>query len=110
MAYFSFCGKLGSAIASLLIGLLLEFSGYDATLAVQSESAMTTIKHLFTLWPGLFGLACGIVILMSPVTRERYNLLLENLALKKAGKEYTTEGFEQLLSKKSTIHHKKMNA
>lgn len=109
MAYFSFCGKLGSAIASFLIGMLLEFSGYDPALGMnQPESALSTIKQLFTLWPGIFGLACGMVILMSPVTRERYQLLLHNLALKKQGKDYTTDGFEKLLSRKSVDHRKEI--
>ena len=106
MAYFSFCGKLGSAIASFLTGMLLEFSGYNAALGMaQPDSALTTIKHLFTLWPALFGIACGVVILLSPVTRERYNKLLVSLDLKRQGKEYTTEGFEKLLSNPSSIRH-----
>ena len=97
MAYFSFCGKLGGAFAGFLTGWILELSRYDASAAVQTPEVLASIKSLFTLWPGLFCLAAGFVIVLYPGTRSRMELLLKNLELKRQGKEYTTEGFEKLI-------------
>lgn len=97
MAYFSFCGKLGGALAGFLTGWILELAHYNAALEVQSPEVLSSIKSLFTLWPGFFCLAAGVVIMLYPVKRENFKLLLKNLELKRQGKEYTTEGFERLI-------------
>ncbi len=97
MAYFSFCGKLGGAFAGFLTGWILQFSGYDASLTKQGPEALRAIKSLFTFWPGLFCLAAGITIVLYPVTKARFDLMLKNLELKREGKNYTTEGFEEIL-------------
>ncbi|MCI7146283.1 MAG: glycoside-pentoside-hexuronide (GPH):cation symporter [Clostridiales bacterium] len=97
MAFFSFCGKLGGAAAGSITGWILQFAHYDAAAAVQTPEALAAIKSLFTFWPGLFCLAAGFVILLYPVTRPRFELLLKNLELKRQGKEYSTEGFEKLI-------------
>lgn len=97
MAYFSFCGKLGGALAGFLTGWILELANYNAAVTEQTPEVLAAIKSLFTLYPGLFCLAAGVVVMLYPVTRSRFELLLTNLDLKRQGKEYTTEGFEKLL-------------
>ena len=97
MAFFSFCGKLGGAAAGTLTGFILEIAKYDASASAQSATALAAIKSLFTFWPGIFCLAAGVVILLYPVTRERFQLMMTNLELKRQGKEYSTEGFEKLV-------------
>lgn len=97
MSYFSFCGKLGGAAAGFMTGWILELASYDAEAATQTPEALAAIKSLFTVWPGIFCIASGIVIILYPVTRKRFELLLANLELKRQGKEYTTEGFEKLV-------------
>lgn len=47
----SFCSKLGSGIASALVGLIMGLAGYDGSLAVQSASANTSIIALFNYVP-----------------------------------------------------------
>lgn len=97
MAFFSFCGKIGGAAAGTLTGFILEIAKYDASVSVQVPEALAAIKSLFTLWPGLFCLAAGVVILLYPVTRERFELMMVNLELKRQDKEYSTEGFEKII-------------
>lgn len=97
MAFFSFCGKLGGAAAGTLTGFILELGHYNASAAVQSPETLAAIKSLFTFWPGIFCLAAGVVILLYPVTRSRFQLMMTNLELKRQGKEYSTEGFEKLV-------------
>lgn len=98
MAYFSFFGKLGGALAGQLIGFLLHLSKYNPSLGLaQPQSALNAIKNIFTIYPGIFSLICALSIVAYPITRKRYDALLKNLELKREGKTYTTEGFEKIL-------------
>lgn len=98
MSYFSFAGKLGGAFAGLFSGFMLHFAGYNPELGIsQAPQVYATIKSLFTLWPGILSILCAITIILYPIKRDKYKLLLEKLELKKAGKPYTTEGLEKLL-------------
>lgn len=47
----NFAGKVGSAIASGLIGLIMGMAGYDGTLEVQSTSANTAIVISYNIVP-----------------------------------------------------------
>ena len=47
----SFASKLGSGIASGLVGLIMGLAGYDGSLATQSASALTSIQVLFNYVP-----------------------------------------------------------
>jgi GPH family glycoside/pentoside/hexuronide:cation symporter len=47
----SFCVKLGSGIASGLVGLIMGLAGYNGTLEVQSSSANISIVALFNYIP-----------------------------------------------------------
>ena len=47
----NFASKLGSALASGLVGFVMGLAGYDGTLAVQSASANNAIIALFNIVP-----------------------------------------------------------
>ncbi len=79
MSYYSFLLKLGGAVASLVLGLLLDNSGFLPDATVQSEQALNTITSLFTILPGIFMLAAGVVVLFTPLTRKK----MESLQAKK---------------------------
>ena len=96
-ALMSFFQKLGAALATWLIGLLLEQGGYVGTAAVQSSSALHMIQNIVTIFPALIGIAAAVVAIAYPITGKRYAALVNALKLKREGKEYTTEGFEKLL-------------
>jgi len=71
MSYYSFLLKLGGAIASLAQGRLLAASGFVSDAAGQPRSALNTIESLFTILPGVFLLAAGLVLLLTPLTRKK---------------------------------------
>lgn len=54
--------KIGNGIGSALLGLILEIGGYVGTAAVQTESALTSIKVCF-VWIPIIVYACGLVIM-----------------------------------------------
>lgn len=56
----SFCAKLGSGMASGLVGLIMGLAGYDGTLEVQSASATASIVALFNYLP----MALMVVLLL----------------------------------------------
>lgn len=58
----SFGYKIGNGIGSALLGLILEIGGYVGTAAVQTESALTSIKVCF-VWIPIIVYVCGLVIM-----------------------------------------------
>lgn len=48
-AAYSFCNKLGGSLGTIALGWVLEFGGFNGTLAVQSEGALTAIKTMY-IW------------------------------------------------------------
>lgn len=96
-ALMSFFQKLGAAIATWVMGLLLSAGGYDGTAAVQSESALHMIKYLVTVLPAALAIIAALLAIAYPITGKRFDALLEALKLKREGKEYSTDGFKELL-------------
>lgn len=92
----SFMQKFGSAIGMYVTGGLLSLVGYDGTAEIQTEQAMQGIVTVNTLIPGLLIIAGTIFIIIYPVTKERFNHLLEAIAYKKEGKEYPKEKLDKL--------------
>ena len=97
IAYQSFVKKVGAAVAAQMAGLILQWSGYNAALQVQPESAFSAIESLSTLVPGFTMLLSALMIFIYPITRKKYKLLTTALEAKRKGEPYTTEGFEDLL-------------
>ena len=56
--------KFGAAFAGLLSGLILSTVGFDASQAVQSESALSGLKAAFILVP-VIGTVIGIWVMRS---------------------------------------------
>ena len=46
--------KIGSAFGSFLLGVMLSAGGYDGSLQVQPDGALTMIKIIFSIVPALF--------------------------------------------------------
>ena len=92
-----FAQKCGSAISVWTSGMVLAWVGYDGTVEVQSEAVKHGILFLNTLGPAMISVLTLLCIIFYPITRKNFDLLRNALELKRAGKEYSTEGFEKLL-------------
>lgn len=89
---------LAQAIGYSAIGYILQFSGFDANVLEQSETTRNAIIYCETLIPFAFMVLSGLaILLLYKITPQNYQALVEALEAKKAGKEYSTEGFEELL-------------
>lgn len=95
------CQKAGYAIAASAIGVVLTKVGYDETLGVNnSEHVLNAIQTMFCLVCGIAFVLSGIVMFFYPLKQSVYKKMYVQLEKKRAGKEYTTEGFEHVLNKK----------
>lgn len=89
---------LAQAIGYSLIGYILEWSGFDAMVLEQSESVVRAITITETIVPIIFMLISAIaVIFLYKITPKNYAALVEALEAKREGREYSTEGFKELL-------------
>lgn len=94
-ALMSFGQKLGAAVAMWLSGQLLAIGGHGV--AGMEESASAMILNMNTLIPGIVGVLAAVAALAYPLTREKFMAVNEALQKKKAGQEYSTEKFANLL-------------
>lgn len=96
-ALMAFCQKIGAAVGTWVTGMVLAWGAYDGMLDVQPQSALDAIMYICTYIPGLVGVLAGIFGILYPVTGDRFEALSKALEAKRAGREYTTEGFEKLI-------------
>ena len=96
-ALMAFCQKLGAAVGTWLSGMVLAWGAYDGLADVQAASALKAILYNCTLIPGIFGVLAGVCALFYPLTGDRFKALSAALEARRAGREYTTDGFEKLL-------------
>lgn len=104
ISYMSLVLKVGGAIGGLIVGLILSASGYvgdvDSALEEaipQTQQALDAIESMYTLYPGIIMLISVFFIVLLPINKKRLAALSKNLELKKHGRKYSTEGFEELL-------------
>jgi sugar (glycoside-pentoside-hexuronide) transporter len=93
----SFIQKLFSAIAILIVGVVLEKIGYDPSLEVLTPETLNGIANLFGFSVSIPVVLAVLVGVFYPMSRSRHALLMKALELKKSGKQYSTEGMEDIL-------------
>ena len=92
--------KIGSAVAMVFTGWYLGFVGYNEEVyeyGGQTARAISGIVDLGTLFPSLVFIVSCLLLFAYPISKKKYELLCQALECKKAGKEYSTEGFEDIL-------------
>ena len=93
----SLAHQIGLALALPFTGLFLELTGYNGMLETQSDTALKGILTLCTIIPAGFTLISILFLWFYPVSKKKYYLLHQALENKKAGKAFSTEGFEDIL-------------
>lgn len=85
-----FLYKVASAVAINIATLLLGFWGYMesgagavATDPVQPDSAVTAIRMILGLGPGVFFLISALFVKLLPITKERFEEILEAIEARK---------------------------
>jgi len=95
--------KVGTAISMLFTGWYLGFVGYNEDIyeygeyGGQSAEAIQGITDLIALFPAIiFSVSC-LLLVFYPISKKKYELLCTALENKKAGREYSTDGFADIL-------------
>lgn len=92
--------KVSAGLALLAVGVVLDLIGYDAQLTVQGPETLGGLKVWLALGTAVPATFSVIIAVFNPMTRKRHANLNEALAARHAGKEYSIEGFRQLLNRK----------
>ncbi len=80
------CTTAISVTLKALTGIL-EFSGFDATLAVQSPAAIGMLEKIFILFPAIGMIACAFFMSRYRVNKQGFIILREFLYRKEQGLE-----------------------
>ena len=91
MALQSFINTCFTSVDLKLLTALLSASGFSATAAVQSESALHMLKILFLWMPAAGALLAGVFMFIYRVNKEDFVLLKEALYRRHQGMEDMTE-------------------
>jgi GPH family glycoside/pentoside/hexuronide:cation symporter len=97
VAYMSFAQKVGTALATVVIGFILSKVGYLANAVEQTESAISGIKALYTWMPAIVILVSIICVVLYPLTQKKHAAILKALEQRKKGEEYDTSEFNDLI-------------
>lgn len=82
----SFGYKIGNGIGSALLGLILEIGGYVGEAAVQSTSALVSIKVCF-IWIPIAVYVCGLVIMAFWNLDKEFDGIIADLKQRAADKQ-----------------------
>ncbi|MBR3785934.1 MAG: MFS transporter [Firmicutes bacterium] len=69
---------LAVGIGGQILGVVLEQAGFDGTSPVQTENALVWIENAATLIPVAFILVVCVALYKYPITKARYEEMLEN--------------------------------
>lgn len=84
MAASLFALKLGLTLGGALVGWVLSFYGFEAGVA-QPEETMTGIRLIMSVFPAIFGLIGGAIMLFYPLDDKMMVTIEEELTARHAG-------------------------
>jgi oligogalacturonide transporter len=100
----TFLRQVTSSLAVFGIGAILQFSGYNADLAVQSPQAVAAIRMVTTVIPiGLIGLGL-LSCWFFPITRQNFSLIREYLDKRHRGEIIPDDEKEKLQAVVKKVH------
>lgn len=89
--------KIGNSIGSVVVGVGLQMVGFNASLAVQSDATLQGIRMLYAWAPSII-LALGVIAAICyPLTKKKYNELVELYHAKQNGEAYDEESLKKIL-------------
>ena len=71
--------KFGQGIGSALIGFIMQSTGYDGNLKVQSAEALQTIQNLFIYGVSILGVIMIIIMIFYKLDKEYPQIMRELL-------------------------------
>ncbi len=96
VAVAQFFQKAGGALATSGTGWMLAAFGYTG-MGAESTETVNGILMMATIIPAVFVLISMLIFMRYPINKKEFDAIRDALAKKKAGEEYSTEGFERAL-------------
>ena len=93
----TFFDDIGAALGLYGAGMVLGLTGYDGAVHEQTGRALQSILAAGVLIPGIFIIISMFILVTYRVSKRKYNLLRDAIEHKNAGREYSTEGFDDIL-------------
>lgn len=89
MSLVSVFGTLITAIMVQLFGIGLDLAGFDAELAVQSQSVIAVLDCMYILIPSICFIIAAVSLKIFPINKKTFASLQEALKLRREGKDYS---------------------
>ena len=94
--------SLSTAIASQILGIILEGAGFNEAAAVQTGTALGWIENCYSLIPGLCMIVVALIVIRHPVNHVSFARILDALDRREKGEEVDLREFEDIYGKKFT--------
>jgi GPH family glycoside/pentoside/hexuronide:cation symporter len=74
-----------AAVSLQLLGLILDFAGFDGNAQTQTETTLIWLENVFTLFPVLFIILSLIMVFKYPIHKETFEEIIKQIEVKKEG-------------------------
>ena len=88
--------SLSIAIGSQILGIILEFAGFDQRLTKQSEVTLWWIDNSFSVIPGICMIIVAAIVYYYPINGKRFNEILDALSKRNNGGTVDLEEFNDI--------------
>ena len=89
--------KIAAAIGVSILGMVIDYVGYDPLASVQSISTLEGFQNIFVIGTSVCLLLSIITMATNPLTKKRYSEVLQALQLKRTGQNISLDEFKDLL-------------
>lgn len=90
--------SVGTALGTMTLGKILSLGHFDGAVAVQSQETVDWIVNGVSWIPAVVLIVTTLFIVVGyKINEKNHDALVKALEAKREGKEYSTEGFEELL-------------
>ena len=90
--------SVGTALGTMTLGKILSLGHFDGAAAVQSQETVDWIVNGVSWIPAVVLIVTTLFIIVGyKINEKNHDALVKALEAKREGKEYSTEGFEELL-------------
>lgn len=89
---------VGVALGTFTLGMILSVGGFDGAVLEQSAKTVNWITYGVTVIPAIILILSSLVVMFGyNINEKNHEALVAALEARKEGKDYTTEGFEELI-------------
>lgn len=93
----SLAESLANAAGLQLLGLILQFAGFNGEAKAQAAETLTWTGWSFSIIPAVFMALAVVMIIKYPVTKEMYRKVLDALQRREKGEKIDMEPFKTLI-------------